>query len=485
VGLGLFAILAWFVRADPVTGVTLSSSPFSDEGFNTVNARNLVQLGRWSTDEWNLYLVNLPFSLLCAAAFQVLGVSIVSARLVSIASVSITAAALAWVLRRVVGGAWALFGAVAFAASGLILYYGRLAYLEDLVVAGLTLGTLALASADRLSIRWGLFAGACFALAIGTKPIAAFPVAGVAIALALAGRPGRDVRRWLTGAAAALVALGLVWLVVIWLPNRDAVAMDLRIWAPEQLSLTPAAIAGSISSYVRGDNDGILKLLGPLLVLGAVGLAAIAVFRRRLDQSQARLSIACLGWALAGCGIVLIASYRPNRYFVPVVPAFAILAAIGFRLISQWLAELAKRLPWGRAARWARPGVPVALVAIAILLAAAPGLVQYAGWSRRATYSLPEIQDHFATLVPAGERVAGRESALFLMRSKAITLEVQLTQRDTEANAGDLYSAGVRWYLQPTTEPAPPGVPAAVWADRQTVACATWDRLNECLIKLR
>jgi hypothetical protein len=99
VGLGLFALLATFVAADPTSKVTFSSSPFTDEAFNTVNARNFVQLGRWSTDEWNLYLVNLPFSLLQAAWFGLVGVGIVQARLIAIACVSLTAAALIWDLR--------------------------------------------------------------------------------------------------------------------------------------------------------------------------------------------------------------------------------------------------------------------------------------------------------------------------------------------------------------------------------------------------
>ena len=64
VGLGLFALLTLFVAADPPRNATFSLSPFTDEGFNLVNSRNLVQLGRWGTDEWTRYLVELPFSLL-------------------------------------------------------------------------------------------------------------------------------------------------------------------------------------------------------------------------------------------------------------------------------------------------------------------------------------------------------------------------------------------------------------------------------------
>jgi hypothetical protein len=67
-GIGLaFAVsglLLAFIGADPTRGITGSKSPFTDEAWNVLNARNLALLGTWSTDEFNLDLVNGPFSLL-------------------------------------------------------------------------------------------------------------------------------------------------------------------------------------------------------------------------------------------------------------------------------------------------------------------------------------------------------------------------------------------------------------------------------------
>src|SRR4029077_2153586 len=69
----LFLALLAFIDHDPVRGVTASRSPFSDEAWSVMNARNLVRLGTWAPDDWHLYLVNLPFSVLEAGTFQVLG----------------------------------------------------------------------------------------------------------------------------------------------------------------------------------------------------------------------------------------------------------------------------------------------------------------------------------------------------------------------------------------------------------------------------
>ncbi len=246
-------------------------------------------------------------------------------------------------------------------------------------------------------------------------------------------------------------------------------------------------MARSLSSYLRGGSDGILgPLLAPLIGLAALGVAGIVAFRKRLDEDQARLAVAAFGWVVVGFWVVVVASYRPNRYVMPIVPGLAILAAIGLRLVAGWASEwLGERLARRQIARPASARSGMALAAcLAMVIAAGPGLGLFYSWNHHATNDLPRVQDRFAALVPAGERVAGRESGLFLMKSRAITIEVQLTQTDTAANAGDLYSGGVRWYLQPTTAPVPPGVPAEAWAQRETLGCVTWNRLDECLIKL-
>jgi 4-amino-4-deoxy-L-arabinose transferase-like glycosyltransferase len=501
VGLGLFALLAAFVAADPAGGVTASTSPFTDEGFFTVNARNLVQFGHWSTDEWNLYLVNLPLSVLQAIWFAVSGVGIVQARLVNIGCVSLAAATIVWAMRSATGRATAVFAGLAFASCGLILYYGRLVYLEDLVVLLLVLGTLVLAADQRLTVRWGAVSGLCYALAIATKASAVVDVAGVmaAVTLIVAWRdPG--ARRWLVGAVAAMVVAGLVWLAVIWLPNRSAVSLDLKIWAPVRLSITPIEAIKDAVRYMLTDNDKLFGfLLGPLVLLGGVGLALVAALHRRLNRSQARLALVSLGWLVFGFGVLLIVSYRPNRYVVPLVPPLAIVAALGLHLLVQWSTDAAGRRSARRAggdlaaetdAAMPRSGarpivarvVASLLVVVVTAVAVGPGWLWYSSWARHATYTMPAAQARLADAVPDGQRVAGTESAIFLLRSHAITL---LTQRvGGVANTGDLYAQGVRYYLVPADDPAPAGVPDATWAARLSIFCAVYGGVNECLYRL-
>jgi len=494
VGLGLFAVLAVFVAADPAGGVTASNSPWTDEGFFTVNARNLIQFGHWSTDEWNLYLVNLPLSVLQAIWFAISGVGIVQARLINIACVSLTAFAIVMALRGVTGRATAIFGGLAFAASGLILYYGRLVYLEDLVVLAVTVGTLVLVRDERLTLRWGGFSGLCYGIAIATKASAAVPVAGIVAAMivAVAWRDA-GARRWIAGVIAASAAFGLAWLAVVWLPNRDAVAMDLKIWAQVRLSLAPIDALRTMLRYFATDNDHVFGvLLGPLLLLGAAGLGAVFLARRRLSRAQARTAFIAIGWLVFGCGVLLIASYRPNRYVVPLVPPLAILSAMGLDLALQWLrerpvrgsdeTELSAVRAGGRGPRrfdgWAGPLLLLAATAVAV----APGISWYASWAHGATYTMENAETRLASAVPDGQMVAGTESAVFLMKSHAITLLTQPV--GGVANNGDLYAAGVRYYMLPAGGPAPRGVSGSIWAARHQIFCAEYGGVTQCLFHL-
>ena len=72
------------LSADPIDGFTFSNSPFTDEGWSVLGARNQALLDTWSTDEWQLFWAQLPFNVAVLAAFEALGVGIVQARMVSV-----------------------------------------------------------------------------------------------------------------------------------------------------------------------------------------------------------------------------------------------------------------------------------------------------------------------------------------------------------------------------------------------------------------
>ncbi len=498
VAAAVFASLTAFVSADPTSRVTFSVAPFTDEIGNVVNARNLVQLGKWTTDQWNLHLVNLPFSLGEAAVFDIFGVGIVQARMLTIVCVSVAAGTLTFGMKPVVGRAWAAFAGLAFAFAGLVLFYGRLAFLEDLVVLGLVMGAIVLADRRWIGFKGGLFSGFWFAIAIGTKPSAAFAIAGILLALGLiwARRDGA-LRSWIAGSVAVIALAGLAWLLVVGLPNRNAVTIDVQqIWPPYKWNLTPDELVKSVVAYLSGRNDRLYGwILGPLIFLAGIGLLAIVFLRKRLNEAEIRVAVVAFAWALFGFGIVVITSYQPNRYIVPLVPSLAILAAIGWRQIVQALRD--RFAPAGvpgsgdaatveepvssigarNRGGWSVPGLVMAAV---FVVGIAPGAFWYANWIRNASHDLVAIQNRFADAVPAGEVVSGDGYVvpLFLMRSRAVTY------RPGPIDLGPAFEQGVKWFVEPPSQGAPAGITDAEWAGREQVFCVGWLGGQECLYHL-
>jgi 4-amino-4-deoxy-L-arabinose transferase-like glycosyltransferase len=476
IGLALAAsgLLLAFIGADPTRGITGSQSPFTDEAWNVVNARNQLVLGMWSTDQFNLHLVNGPFSLLEAGIFSVLGVGIVQARLLSIVSIGLTTLLLGVGLRSILGRGPALLAAAAFGSCFLVLFYGRLAYTESLVALAMTAGVVVLVRAGdgAPSGRWGFVAGILFGLAIATKAIAIFGLAGALVAIALVdGRRSPGVRRSLVGAMAGLAVVAVAWLAIVFVPGHDAVLVDLRIWPHQQLPRSIGQLVGRIASYPFR-TDGALPGLTPLAAGAALGVAATVAGWRSLSPTTRRLAVAAIGWGVVHLGVLLVSSYRPNRYLVPLVPAAVILVGVAAQVVRDRPPKMTLWRP--------RLATSVALVAIAALIV--PGLVTYGRWMTRATRALEPMQSAVAGILPAGATVWGGFAPLVAMTAPVTTI---VPWPEAPANVSPAYrSLPVHWVVSGTHDPPwiVPNSPA--WAARQQRACFAWNASQVCLYEL-
>ena len=524
IALAFFMLLAAFAGVDPARGVTASTSPWTDEGWNVLNARDLVVFGRWSTDAWDMYIVNFPFSLLQAAWLALAGVGIVQARLLVIAIGALALAAVGLGLRRPLGGPGAALAEASLGGSALVLYYGRLAYLEPMVVLWLVLGLLSLVR-EKPSFASGLVAGIALALAIATKASAATAAAGMLAGFVLVGMREPAVRRSLAGVVVAALGVTLVWAAVFVVPQPAALATDLRIWASEPLPRSLAELIGRIDEYPRR-SDGGISLALPLLGAGAIGVIVVALRRRSLDARQRRLAAACVGWFTAGIGVLLIVPYRPNRYLVPLLPPLAIVAGLAFAVAMSWISGRARRgrragggdaddveltragasrlaeqsgaagpaagpaagaaaLPAGLPSAGAAtlPAVLPAALALALaILLVFPGLTTYAGWVTSTPSTLSGIQARIASIVPPGAAVQGDLAPVLAMRTRAETI---VSRPETHVNGGDLYATrGVRWVLTTGAPPQWAALHPAAWAARTRELCLSWGPGRTCLYRL-
>ncbi|HEV8516686.1 MAG TPA: glycosyltransferase family 39 protein [Candidatus Limnocylindrales bacterium] len=480
-GLALL-LLVPVLDLDPPRSVTFSDSPFTDEAWYVLNSRNLVLFGRWATDDWTLYLVTPVYAALQALNFSLFGPGILQARALVTAVTVSTAVLLAAGLRPSLGTTAALLAAIALATSALALYYGRLAYAEILVGAALTAATLAAGRASATaSFGWGLLAGAALALSAGAKPVALGAAAGLVLGAVVAGGARPAVLRWAFGALLVFALAAAGWLLVVWIPAGAGGGSVLRILTPQALPISVADLAERIAGYVQR-NDGAFARSAPLVLgaLAALVLAAAGIPRRNSSGSDEAepdtgrsIAGAAAGWFLLGLAVLLVQDYRPNRYFVPLLPALAILTGIGARAA---LDAIPAALP-----RHARLLACLALVGALGL----PGIATHVDWIGRGTRMLPGVEARAAKLLPSGSAVEGPYAPAVALAAHSSAL---VARPDRAINEGDLYlERGVRWVVA-DSEYVPAWVhrhPEA-WAAREAVVCFLWGHSWQqvCLLRV-
>jgi hypothetical protein len=458
------ALLLPVVGFDPVRGVTASNSPFSDEVWNVLNARNLVLLGMWSTDEWNLHLLNGPFSLVEAAVFAALGVGIVQARLVAIACTALTGAVIVLGLQRWVGRPGAVIAAAAYVTSALSLFYGRMAYVEPMTGLFLVSGLVTLPVIDGRPGRWGAIAGLSFGLAIATKALAIPFVGAVLFAAVSFALKDPQLRRWVIGAAIALGGAGIAWALIVWLPHRDEIGlMVTRVLPQLQVDFGLPTIRRALGYLVGSGDDRAMALSLPLLGATVAGVVLVVRDRASLARRAVVLyAVAAFGLA-ASLVVVAAASYHPNRYIVPFLPVAGILIGPAVPAVRSRIAAL--RLPRG-------VGLLIGTALVAALCL--PGPVLHLTWIASATRELPALQAAAIEAFPRGQVVAGPYSALVAFRAPVVAL-VTCCQAQP-ANAGDLYATrGARYVVSGSTPPEWVLSHPAAWEARTTLFCFTWD----------
>ena len=468
--LAVSALLLAYIGADPTRGITGSESPFTDEAWNVMNARNFVLLGTWSTDQFNLHLVYGPFSLLEAGIFSVLGVGVVQARLLSILAIGLTTLALSVGLRRPLGRRPALLAAAAFGTCFLVLYYGRLAYTETLVMLAMTAGALLLVRAgeSRGNGRLGLFAGLMFGVAIATKANAGFGVAGILVGIGILEARSSSTRRAIGGALFGLALVSAIWLGVVFVPMRDAVLLDLRIWHHQSLPRSVGQLLLRIVSYPFR-SDGALPGLLPLAMGAGLGTVATVIGWRSLSPPTRRLAVAAIGWLTVELAVLFLVSYRPNRYVLPLLPAAAILVGVAAHVLLTRDWTLAR----------SRPGLATVVAGIAVAALTLPGLVAFGRWMSRATDTLEPMQARVAGILPRGAVVWGGFGPLVAMTAPVTTI---VPWPDVPANVGPAFlRMPAHWVVTGNHVPSwiVPGSP--VWAARVERACFKWTGAEVCL----
>ncbi|MGH7264805.1 MAG: NBR1-Ig-like domain-containing protein [Candidatus Rokuibacteriota bacterium] len=362
-------------RADAPYFLDWSGGLYFDEGAYTHNARNKLLFGEWRLDEWNNMYYSPLHNLLLYLVFSVAGIGYLQERSLAIVLSGASLVLFYLALRTAFGLATAVLGALLLGTNYLFVMFGRLGLLEIPVTfaAVLTLYGFGRAVATRRP-AWYAFAGAASFLVYVFKSLGVYIVGAALVAVVYEtvrdpAVSGPRVRASRVGAyVAGLASAALLWAVVFYLPHRTAIAAIGSLWLSQSLPATGAQLLSNVATqplFVA------LSRVSVVAVLGVLGGFLVAYLALRARERLHGLDVLAGAWLLAGGAFLSVLSYRPVRYYVPLIPPLVLLAV---RLATRAL----RPIPLAAATRrdpWLYLGVFLAALTVGFF-----GLVPYLRW---------------------------------------------------------------------------------------------------------
>ncbi len=340
--------LPWILLAVALAGlvVALDADPsrllwrdfITDEGWWTAEARDRVLFGEWVIDDYNQGLTVPAASWAWRFSFELLGVTLLAARMPSLIAALLVILLLGLMLRRDGAGS---------AATGVLLLASSLPFAMHARVALPELPSLlgVVAAWWLLGGKWrgtSLLAGLVFGLALSAKAsmvVALPPLLWIARGadepswrLPEGGGPIERVSllaRWsrtVNFAFASLLCWGLARLP-FGLIYPDQIAVLERLHRGENLPLNPVDLLANLAYFPF--PSPFLYQTAPLLALAGVGAWAAGLQWRRRDLAGQAIAFLLLG----GLGQALLLN-PADRRFIVFLPALAILALRGWRALA-------------------------------------------------------------------------------------------------------------------------------------------------------
>jgi 4-amino-4-deoxy-L-arabinose transferase-like glycosyltransferase len=334
-----------FLDADPWPQLDWSSGIWTDEGFYTYNARNVVLFGNAHLDQFNNDILMPVLDAVQRWVFTVFGVSLISARAISVVASLLTLIFFYDAMRRVWGRRIARTGTLFLGGEATYIFYNRLALMETPATLIHVLALWGLSCATPLG--WA-FAGAMAAgtIAFKTTYLVLLPLPIALWGVRLRWKP---IAWYVLGAAVTFLLYGLLW-------GRANQAEILRMnnyyrvhqSQPADIKEAAWCLERGVIAYKTGNKRGMLHFFETRTpVLTTLGLVGILTVWRRRGKTEKPASGRVLNrdetgklyalWIVVGLGMLLITRYQPTRYFLLVYPALAALAAVTlYRLPLLW-----------------------------------------------------------------------------------------------------------------------------------------------------
>lgn len=346
--IALVAVLmrAVYITADPPLNLSWSQALFTDGARAIDGARNKIMYGEWMADRVSPVLLFYPISnALAYIIYSIGGIGLAQANLTGVLPALGTLALVWHFMRKSAGKVAALVALLVFALPYAYVIYSRTPLLESLQIFLLVAAFVVLLRGRKAGfVAAGVLVGAA---AFMVKLHALHFAAVVLVYLFFAARTGEDpdMRPYRIG---ALFLLGLgaafaAWLAGIYSVDPAAVSKYFRsnVLNAQSAEYTGASIATVIGTRIRqffhvgSGMDAFFRRTPVMAVLAALGLIPVMSRLARGSRSLRNWELFSAVWFVVFLTALSFLSYRPLRYFIPLIPSMGFLVtSLIVRLIN-------------------------------------------------------------------------------------------------------------------------------------------------------
>lgn len=324
-------------RADLPSNITFSGSILTDEGNQCHNSRSKALYDEWFPDDWRITNYNPILPYIKLAVFKIFGVGMWQLRTVSFIFAFFSLLFFYLTLRSLFRPRYipALLGTFFLGINFLYVMYNKIGTFETSITFWviLTIYFLEKYRSSEKSLFLVLTGASAFMSFVFKSIMAYFLPLPIVACMLLCIFPreddpfnlGRGFKR-IAFIIFGILLVSVPWYLFHYLPNKEWILSTPGKYMGRLMF--PTSLESAVHNFLTFNwKDQFYKI--PIIWLGAV--TYIPLFLRRLVDRKIRLAEAAYAlFFLAHTVVFFIMSYRPTRYFVPVIPAMVAMTVFLF-----------------------------------------------------------------------------------------------------------------------------------------------------------
>lgn len=318
------------IRADAPRNISFSAGIFTDEMHNIHQVRSKILFGSWSLDRYASAAYSPVFAGLQYLILSMIGVGLVQIKALPILLSLISLGLIYKSFDTHFGKPFGLTAALLLGFNYIFIMYNRLGLYENLVVLFMCLSLFFWQRAitlqkKRLFFLFGVSAGGVFA----AKSLYLFFVVAAMLSMGFYVFQGNKRIRAVHAlfGFAGLTAAGAIWYAVCYLPFKETFMILGSSWMKHNMGPKSILEAMQVNPifplYLR------FRFMPVTLMLAAVSFLAYAYRLLKEPKKADPVLLLLVLWLLGGAVFLGLLSYSPTRYYLPVLPAAVLLAAVG------------------------------------------------------------------------------------------------------------------------------------------------------------